>query len=409
MDCCSHDQVLLAYHEVLKQLHDYPIRQRTTVQQALTECRGLVLAEPVTSPIDVPGYDNSAMDGYALRYQDTLSGDALLPISQRIAAGETGKPLQPGTAARIFTGAPIPEGADAVVMQEECEVIEQQIRLNRAVSQGENIRPRGNDIGAGHVVMQAGICIEPQHMGLLASLGLARLPVYSRPRVSILCTGDELVEPGQALAAGQIYNSNRYLLRGMLEKLNCEIIDHGVLADDYAQTEAALTEAAAGSDLIVTTGGVSVGEEDHVKNAMQRQGQLDLWRIAIKPGKPLAFGSINNTPFFGLPGNPVSTLVTFLLFCRPFVNRLRGMSQVREISFDIAAGFDWTRQKKRREFVRVRIETGEHGKQQAVLYPKQGSDVLSSVVWADGLVEIPENSTLQAGDMVRFYPFSEIL
>ncbi|RMG32790.1 MAG: molybdopterin molybdenumtransferase MoeA [Gammaproteobacteria bacterium] len=375
----------------------------------LTAALGRVLASDVTSPLDVPGHDNSAMDGYAVRAADTGEGGALLPVSQRIAAGHPGGPLAPGTAARIFTGAPMPEGADAVVMQEEVEVDGERIRIGRRVESGENVRPRANDVARGDVVLRAGERLRPQMIGLLASLGIPEVEVVRRLRVALLNTGDEIIEPGLPLAEGQIYNSNRYTLTAALQQLGCEVVDPGPVEDTLEATRAALREAAAQADLVVTSGGVSVGEEDHIRAAVEAEGELALWRVRMKPGKPLAFGRVGDTPFIGLPGNPVSVFVTLCLFGVPFIRIAEG----RRVAFPepMRARLAHAVEKplKRREFIRVRLEHQADDLPRAVPFPRQGSDVLSSTVWADGILEIPEGMTYPEGTALNFWSFESLL
>lgn len=386
-------------------------RQLAEVQTVETAASlGRVLAASTISPIDVPGYDNSAMDGYAVRSEDVApSGTTRLAISQRIAAGREGGALEQGHAARIFTGAPMPAGADAVVMQEHCRVEGSLVCFPGPVRSGQNVRPRGNDIAAGTEVLSAGTRIRPQEMGLAASVGLATLPVIRRLRVAVLSSGDELMRPGERLGSGKIYNSNQYLLFGLLAGLGCALSDRGTVGDELAATEQALRQAAEEADVIVTSGGVSVGEEDHMRHAVARVGRLDLWRIAVKPGKPLAYGQVQDADFFGLPGNPVSALVTFCLFVRPFLLRRQGATKVMPRSFRVKAGFAWQKRGVRREYLRARLVQHAHGEWRAEAFPRQGSDVLSSAVWADGLVEIPEGRRYAVGDDVSFLPFSELL
>jgi molybdopterin molybdotransferase len=384
-----------------------PLEQSERVP--LTDALGRVLAHAETSPIDVPGFANSSMDGYALRASDAAGeGPASLRVAQRIAAGDTGVALSPGEAARIFTGAPLPEGADAVVIQEDCSEDGERVRFRGPVTAGDNVRPRGNDIVAGSEVLAAGTRLRPQELGLAASVGLAHLDVVRRLNVAIFSSGDELVQPGESLAPGAIYNSNRYTLRGLLSALGCETTDLGSVEDSLEATETALAEAAAGSDVVVTSGGMSVGDEDHVKRAVERIGQLEMWRVAVKPGKPLAYGRIGAADFIGLPGNPVSTLLTFCLFVRPFLLRRQGVPSVIPRPLRVPAAFHWPRPGRRREYVRARLAQGSNGV--AVdIYPKQGSDVLTSTVWADGLVEIREGGTVEPGDPVPYYSFAELL
>lgn len=375
----------------------------------LTEALGRVLARGEISPIDVPGYANSSMDGYALRAADAAGdGPVSLRVSQRIAAGEVGEALAPGEAARIFTGAPLPAGADAVVIQEDCDCVDGRVRFRVAVAAGENVRPRGNDIVAGSEVLAAGTRLRPQELGLAASVGLARVEVVRRLRVAIFSSGDELVQPGEALPPGAIYNSNRYSLRGLLSALGCAVMDLGSVEDSLAATRAALEEAAAGADVVVTSGGMSVGDEDHVKQAVEQAGKLEMWRVSVKPGKPLAYGRLGEADFIGLPGNPVSTLVTFCLFVRPFLLRRQGVPRVLPQPLAVPAAFTWPRPGGRREYLRARLEQNAAGVA-AGIYPKQGSDVLTSAVWADGLVEIREGRTVEPGDLVPYYSFAELL
>ena len=375
----------------------------------LTAAAGRVLAQAQRSTVAVPPLDNSAMDGYAVRVADIAAAGTVLPVSQRIPAGTVGTPLQPGTAARIFTGAPVPAGADAVIMQERCEHAgDGLIAFQQLPRAGENIRRAGEDIALDAEILAAGIKLRPQEIALAAAAGLPELPVRRRLRVGVFFTGDELVQPGEPLPPGAIYNSNRYMLRALLEGLGCEVRDFGTVPDTLAATRAALRQAADDNDLIITSGGVSVGEEDHVKPAVEAEGRLDMWKIAIKPGKPLAFGEIDRADgkawFVGLPGNPVSAFVTFLMLVRPFILRLQGVSRVEPAPLAVAAGFDWKRAEPRLEFLRARLEDGA-----VRLFANQGAGVLSSLCWADGLVLIRPDSVVRAGDPVSFIPFAELL
>ena len=369
-----------------------------------------VLAEDVRSLIDVPPADNSAMDGYALRAADAPAAGTVLPISQRIPAGSIGVPLQPGTAARIFTGAQIPAGADAVVMQEQCEAVPGGVRIDKTVQAGLSIRRRGEDVRRESVVLRAGMRLSPQALGMAAAVGAATVKVGPRPRVALFSTGDELAMPGEVLKPGAIYNSNRYTLRGLIESLGGICEDFGIVPDRLDATRETLKRAAEGNDLIVTCGGVSVGEEDHLKPAVEREGRLDLWQIAIKPGKPLAFGEVfradgSPTWFIGLPGNPVSSFVTFLFAVRPVLLKLQGGTELTPKPIAMRADFAWPRADKRREFLRVR-RNAEDGLD---LFANQGSGVLTSTVWADGLVDNPGSTTIAVGDTVRYLPFAELL
>ncbi len=369
---------------------------------ALAEAEGRVLARDLVASLDLPPWPNSAMDGYALRMAD-WQGEPL-PVSQRIFAGHAPTPLQPGTCARIFTGAPLPEGADCVEMQENAEVLEDgRVRLLEPLKVGQNVRPQGQETRVGEQVMAAGTRLGPIELGLAATLGQARLEVVRKVRVAVLSTGDELVEPGLPLGPGQIYNSNRRLLVSWLQRLGCEVLDVGILADDLQRTRDCL--AGLGEvDLILSTGGVSVGEADYLGMALREAGELALWKLAIKPGKPLTFGHFRGVPVIGLPGNPASTLVTFALLTRPYLLRRQGVEQVAPLRFPVPAGFEWTKPGSRREYLRARIEEGK-----VRIYKNQSSGVLRSAAWAEGLVEVREGTTVREGDSVAFIPFSELL
>jgi len=374
----------------------------------LREVSGRILRESLSSPLDVPGYDNSQMDGYAVRTEDINTGEVCLPVSQYIPAGKPGQRLQPGTAARIFTGAVIPAGADAVIMQENCRPQGDSVVISGPLEPGLNIRPRGNDIRIGDQVLRAGDRLTPPAVGLAASLGVQRLTVSRPLRVAIFSSGDELKEPGQCLEPGEIFNSNRYTLTALLAALACECLDLGQVADTLEATEAALQEAGANADVVISSGGISVGEEDHVKAALERIGKLEMWKVAVKPGKPLAYGRIGEADFLGLPGNPVSTLVTFCLFVRPFLLKRMGAQQILPVRQPVRAGFDWPTPRNRREFPRARI-TGRSGDLSvAELHPRQSSEVLSSTVWAQGLVEIPEGCRVNQGQILNYISFSEL-
>jgi len=381
-----------------------------TQQVATLDAFNLVLAESVLAPMNVPPEDNSAMDGYAVRCADTVKPGATLKIAQRIAAGEAGLPLLAGTAARIFTGAPIPPGADAVVMQELCSASAETVTIQHSPKAGENIRATGEDILQGSCLIAAGTRLTAAHLGLAASVGIATLPVLRKPRIAVFSTGNELKMPGELLACGQIYNSNRFFLLAMLRQLACEVTDLGVVRDDLAATEQALKDAADDHDVILTCGGVSVGEEDHVKRAVHSQGRLDLWSIAIKPGKPLAFGAIrrrngSEAYFVGLPGNPVSAYITLLTIVRPFIRQLSGVKALPLNALAMRADFDWVKPDKRREFLRVQ-RNSQGG---LSLYPHQGSGVLSSIAWADGLVDNPPGKSIAKGDIVQYLPLHYLL
>jgi molybdopterin molybdotransferase len=364
---------------------------------------GRVLAEEVLASLNVPPADNSAMDGYAVRAADVAANIAL-PISQRIPAGSVPQPLLPGTAARIFTGAQIPPGADAVVMQERCVLDGENVRVEVAPQAGDNVRRMGEDIRDGSEVLKAGAVLRSQELGLLASLGVAQVTVVARLRVAVFFTGDELRMPGESLAQGQIYNSNRFVLHGLLGEMGCDIVDLGIVRDDLQATREALRQAARDADLILTCGGVSVGEEDHVKAAVEAEGALQSWRVAIKPGKPLAFGRVGETPFIGLPGNPVSSFVTFQMLVKPYLRRMQGSAASMPSALPMRADFAWKKSVPVREFLRVR-RNAEGGLD---LFPNQGSGVLTSCTWADGLVENAPETLINAGDVVRYLPFASL-
>lgn len=399
---------MLTADQLLSELLDRA-RALTATETIATEASlGRVLAVAQVSAITVPPLDNSAMDGYALRAAECHTDQPLL-VSQRIAAGHVGEPLQIASAARIFTGAPIPPGADAVVMQENCTVDGNYIRLQQPVKPGANIRRAGEDIMAGDEILPLGTRLGAAHMGLAASIGLATLPVYRRLKVASFSTGDELAQPGTALQPGQIYNSNRYTLTGLIQALGCEWIDLGAIPDTLKDTIATLQHAATLADVIITSGGVSVGEEDHVKAAVSQLGTIDLWKVAMKPGKPLAFGRIGEADFIGLPGNPVSAFATFSLFARPFILKRMGATQLRPTIYRVRAASEWLKAGDRREFLRGRTQIASDGELEVQLYPNQSSGVLNSTVWANGFVDLDIGQTIRIGDMVKFIPFSEVL
>lgn len=393
-----------ALAHLLSKVPSAPVAETVPLATAL----GRVLAEPVHAARDVPAYDNSAMDGYALRLRDVPAPGTILPVSQTIAAGHPGTALAPGTAARIFTGAPIPAGADAVVMQENTEPRDGGVGILQLPRTGENIRLRGHDIARGNVVLEAGQRLRAQDLGLLASLGVERIAVRRALTAAIVNTGDEVVAPGAELKAGQLYDSNSYTLAGLLQGLGFSVRKLGIVADTPAATEAALQQAARDADFVITTGGVSVGAEDHVRAAVERLGALSLWKLAIKPGKPFAFGEIAGKPFFGLPGNPVAVFVTFVLLVRPYILRMQGAAATQVPAFRVKAGFAVTEAGTREEYLRVRV-VNEGGGPVAQLYPDQGSSVLTSLSWADGLAILPAGTTLQAGDSIDYLSFTGLL
>ena len=409
-------RAMLDFEEALARLLAGANPLRETEAVPTLAAAGRILAQGLHSTLDVPPLDNTSMDGYALRCADAAAAGTRLVVAQRIPAGSVGHVLAPGTAARIFTGAPLPHGADAVVMQELCSLEGDAVTVNHLPRAGEWIRRRGEDIAAGAEVLTAGTRLSAAHVGVAASVGAAQLTVFRKLRVALFSTGDELAMPGEPLKPGAIYNSNRYTLRALLEGLGCEVADLGIVPDSRDATRAALRIAAAGNDLILTSGGVSVGEEDHVKPAVETEGSLDLWKIAIKPGKPLAFGSVRrgvgagNTAtgtaaaFIGLPGNPVSSFVTFVMLVRPFILKAQGAAVTLPRALQLRADFSCPGD-PRREFLRARFNA-EGGLE---LFANQSSGVLTSCTWADGLIDNPPGQAIARGDSVRFLPFAELL
>lgn len=400
---------LLDFESARERLLDFAALPLQSETVSLLEAQGRVLAEDVTSPINVPGFDNSAMDGYALHLADINAQPDSFAVVQRIAAGQTGTTLAPDTAARIFTGAPVPEGCNVVVPQELTAEEKGAIKLLKPVSLHQHIRRKGEDIKENSIVLNAGQRLGPQHLAMLASIGIGVIPVYKRLKVGVFFTGDELTEPGQPLAPGAIYNSNRYAINALLKQLDCEVHDDGIVRDSAEATRDALNRAATQNDIIITCGGVSVGEEDHVKAAVQALGSLDLWQISMKPGKPLAYGKIGKADFIGLPGNPVSSFVTFLLMARPFILKRMGVTDHTMRYMTARAGFDWPRPDRRREFLRVRLERNANEQNILRLWPNQGSGVMSSLAWADGLVDLAADTPVKQGDKVRYLPLSDLL
>ncbi|MCW2098732.1 UNVERIFIED_ORG: molybdopterin molybdochelatase [Pseudomonas psychrophila] len=392
--------VEVALAQLLALAEAAPIRDSESV--LLADSDGRVLADDLVASLDLPPWPNSAMDGYAFSLAD-WTGEPL-PVSQRIFAGQAPEPLTPGTCARIFTGAPVPQGADCVEMQENAQVqADERVLFTETLTVGQNIRPQGQETTVGETVLTAGTRLGPIEQGLAASLGCATLKVIRRVKVAVLSTGDELIEPGQPLGPGQIYNSNRVVLCSWLKRMGCEVVDAGILPDDLPATRQRLAELGA-VDLILSTGGVSVGEADFLGIALREEGELALWKLAIKPGKPLTFGHFRGVPVIGLPGNPASTLVTFALLARPYLLRRQGVQDVAPLKFQVPAGFVWAKPGNRREYLRGRLDQGR-----AIIYKNQSSGVLRSAAWADGLVEVLEGSTLAEGDGVGFIPLSEVL
>ncbi|ASJ25198.1 molybdopterin molybdotransferase MoeA [Laribacter hongkongensis] len=400
---------LLPFDDARTWLLDRARRLTETEVLPLVRARGRILARDVVSRLAVPPQDNSAMDGFALRIADWAEGKTL-PVSQRVPAGTQPQPLQPGTAARIFTGAPVPAGADCVVMQEQCRQESDCVLVASAPRVGQNIRRAGEDIAAGTVVVAAGSRLKPADIGLIASVGQPEVEVLRPLRVAVFFTGDELTEPGETLFPGRIYNSNRYWLRGILTQMGCEVRDLATIPDSLAATRLALADAAGSADVVMTCGGVSVGEEDHVKTAVEREGRLDLWRLAIKPGKPFAFGAIGEADFIGLPGNPVSGFVTLATLVAPFLRERMGLDgRAPMLSVQLPARFDWQHpDSKRTEFLRARL-SHEEGRFAVEIYPQQGSGVLTSCAWADGLVRLAPGQSVKAGDPVDYLPLSNLI
>ena len=398
--------VLMPVHEALEYVLQALDAMTGVERLPLAAALGRVLAQDQEAAIDVPAYDNSAMDGYALRYADVGAVGAILPQSQVIAAGHPGGPLQAGSMARIFTGAPIPEGADTVLMQENCRSEAEGVRILELPRLGENIRPQGHDVRAGTRILEAGRVLQPQDLALLASVGVASVEVRTALTVAILNTGDEVVPPGQPLLPGQLHDSNSFALRGLLQKLGVQVVSVGIVADSLQETAEALRQAASTADCIISTGGVSVGDEDHVRAAVESLGRLALWKLAIKPGKPFAFGEVCGKPFFGLPGNPVAVFVTFSLLVRPALLRLMGAVNLQTPQFPVTLGFAVNTAGSRQEYLRVRLTHLEDGATVLEAFSDQGSSLMSSLSWADGLAVIPPHSTFAEGEAVMFLPFT---
>jgi len=380
-----------------------------TESVSLFHSRGRVLSEPVVSAVDVPPADNSAMDGYAMRVEDINLG--IIPVSQRVAAGQVPSSLEPHTCARVFTGAEVPDNAELVVIQEDVELVEGGIRIRAsALAQGQKlgqfIRLKGQDVVVGRVVCKAGAKLEARHLGVLASMGIATVDVYRRLKVAIASTGSELVNPGQVLKAGQIYNSNRFLLAGLVDQLGMELVDIGIITDERSTTENALALAADSADIIITSGGVSEGEEDHVKGAVETLGQLDVWKLAIKPGKPLAFGRVKQTPFFGLPGNPASVLVTFMVMARPFLLALQGCSNSHGYSLNARLVNPPKRPSIRQEYLRVRLVSNAKSGLVVEAMTNQNSGVLTTAMEGDGLAVVKANTCGDDAQDVEFLPYA---
>ncbi len=410
----SNKPPLLSAAEALAHLLENPVSVEEHELVSTQDALGRVLAQDIVSTVDVPPLDNTSMDGYAVATKDVTEQGVLLKVDQRIPAGSVGEALKPGTIARIFTGAPVPPGADAIVMQEDCvpQAETNLVQINTIPTAGQWIRRRGEDLSVGKIALSAGTVLRPQHLGVAASAGYAQLSVKRKVRVAAFFTGDELSLPGQPLKPGGIYNSNRDTLLGLIRSMGCDGTDYGIVPDRLEATRQALRTASDEHDLIITSGGVSVGEEDHIKPAVNAEGRLDLWQIGIKPGKPLAFGAVRKQKhpnheawFIGLPGNPVSSFVTFILFVRPFILKLQGRRDLTPPSFILRADFDWLKPDRRNEFLRVKMNTNGG----LDLFPNQSSGVLTSAAWGDGLIDCPAGQGFKQGDMVRYIPFSSLL
>ena len=377
----------------------------------LRKARGRILAADLAAPFPVPPHDNAAVDGYAVHFDDLDgAGETRLPVGARIAAGQSAdRPVPRGEAVRIFTGAPMPPGPDTVLMQEDCARDGDSVVIPPGIKRGANRRHAGEDIEAGSVVLTTGRRLRAQDVGLAASIGCASLEVYAPLRVALFSTGDEIREVADELPPGCVYDANRYALAGLLDELGCEVDDLGILRDSMDAVRGALAAAAEGHDLIMTSGGVSTGEEDHVRGAVEELGAIHFWRLAIRPGRPLALGQVARVPFIGLPGNPVAVMVTFMRFARPAILRLAGSADTDPMTFPVRAGFTYRKKASRREWLRVILHTGEDGMPYVTKFPRDGAGILSSMVGADGLLELPEElAQVEEGAMVDFLPFSEV-
>ena len=379
---------------------------------SLAAADGRILASAISAPLPLPPFTNSAVDGYAVRSGDLLrTEEAVFPVTGRVQAGASAQaPVEPGHAVRIFTGAPMPQGADTVFMQEDVRLDQGRVVLPAGLKPGANVRPAGEDIAAGHSALKSGQRLRPQDVALVAAFGLTHIDVRRRIRVAVFSTGDELVSPGAPRAAAQLFDSNRFMLMAMLVRLGCEVSDLGILGDDRAALANALKKAADAHDLILTTGGVSTGEEDHVKASVEDVGTLVLWRMAIKPGRPVAMGIIGGTPLIGLPGNPVASFVTFVHVVRPTVLALAGAAQQQLVPMPVRAAFSYKKKIARREYVRVNLRKGEDGVLEAVKFPREGAGLLSSLVDTDGLVELCEDITqVEPGQTVGFLSYASLI
>jgi len=405
---CDSGQLLPVDEAIARLLSRAPAAPRVE-DIALEDGLGRVLASDIHSPVDLPAWDNSAMDGYAVRAADLPLAGGYLLVAGRIAAGEANlSPLLAQQAFRIFTGAPLPPGADTVVPQELCRLEGERVWCP-AVSFGEHVRKEGEETRQGRLLLSAGKRLRAQELGLLAGVGLARIKVYRRLQVCLLSSGDELREPGEHLAPGQIYNSNRYCLAALLRGWGAEVHDYGVMADELAASRHALSLAASECDVLLTSGGVSVGEEDHLKQAIEELGSVDFWRLAIQPGKPLAFGEVAGKPWIGMPGNPSAALITALVVVRPFLLRAQGVSEVMPMPLPLPAGFDWLQRNKRRQYLRASLSLGLDGHLSVVLHPQQSSAMLMAACWADGLAVVECGQQILKHDSVMFLPFTDLM
>ena len=415
-DCFAFGGALTPVDEALAELDRRLVVVAGVETVPLSAAAGRFLAEDLVAPRTVPPHNNSAVDGYAVFFDDlSADGDTRLPVAGRVAAGHplSGEAV-PGTALRVFTGAPMPDGPDTIFMQEDCRVEAaaggEHVVLPPGIKRGANYRFAGEDIAAGATILSAGRRLHPRDIGLAASIGCDRLSVRKPLRAALFSTGDEVYEPGAETPAGGIYDANRHALAAALESLGCIVTDFGILADRREAIAGALADAVRGHDLVMTSGGMSTGEEDHVKAAVEEAGgRLHAWRLAIKPGRPVALGQIGHVPFIGLPGNPVAVLVTFLRVARPLILRLAGGAVTEPRHYPVRADFDYRKKRDRREYVRVSLADGEDGMPVASKFPRDGAGILSSMVAADGLVELSEDTTrLDRGSIVPFLPFSEI-
>jgi len=411
-DCFAFGGALMPMADALERIRTTPLPLPAIEAVALKDAVGRILAAPVVASRDVPPHDNAAVDGYALRFADLGEGRATaLAVTGRAAAGHPlGRAIRAGEAIRIFTGAPMPEGADTVLMQEDCREADGAVTVPPGIKRGANRRKRGEDVTSGATVLEPGRRLRPQEVGLAAALGHSGLPVYRRLKVALFSTGDEVREPGAALPPGAIYDANRYTIMALLAGLGCTVSDLGILPDDEAAVRAALGAAAAAHDLVITSGGMSMGEEDHVRTAVEALGRLHFWRLAIRPGRPVAMGQIGGVPFMGLPGNPVAVIVTFVLLARPLILRLSGAREVAPRLYKVAAGFAYAKKASRAEYLRAWLERGQDGGWVAQKFARDGAGIISSLVAADGLVALGEGVTeVTQGSAVDFLPFSEVL